>query len=222
MNFSSVLIVTYGRSGSTLLQGLLNSIDNCLIRGENNNFCYGLFNAYEALLKAKEDDFKKGQNSLKVKSPWFGAAFFDENRFIKDARKLVFNQLNPDKLKLSCIGFKEIRYANKEIDSIRLHEYLNFLEKLFPNPAFIFLTRDHDQVLNSGWWKTMNKEKNKAVLEKFEKNIALYCINKSNVFTIDYADMVNRSEKLHDMLRFLGAPYNDINIKKVLDIKHSF
>ena len=40
--FRTVNIVTYGRSGSTLLMGLLNAIDGYRIRGEN-------FNCFEEL-----------------------------------------------------------------------------------------------------------------------------------------------------------------------------
>ena len=49
MKFDSVLIVTYGRSGSTLLQGILNSIEGCLIRGENDNFCFALYQAHQSI-----------------------------------------------------------------------------------------------------------------------------------------------------------------------------
>lgn len=221
MNFSSILIVTYGRSGSTLLQGLLNSIDNSLIRGENNNFCYGLFEAYEALVKAKQQH-KQGQQSLKIENPWYGAAILDENRFIEDARKLVFNQLNPERLTLSCIGFKEIRYINKKLEPGKLHAYLNFLEKLFPNPAFIILTRDHEQVVQSGWWKTRDIKQTKDQLEKFEKSISAYCTNKTNTFSISYSDMVERSQNLVAMFQFLGVAYNSASVEKVLHTKHSY
>ena len=49
MNYQHVLIITYGRSGSTLLQGLLNSIDGCIVRGENYDACKGLFRTYQAV-----------------------------------------------------------------------------------------------------------------------------------------------------------------------------
>jgi hypothetical protein len=37
-----LFIVTYGRSGSTLLQGILNSTPGVLIRGENRGISYKL------------------------------------------------------------------------------------------------------------------------------------------------------------------------------------
>ncbi|TAN66279.1 MAG: hypothetical protein EPN17_14510 [Methylobacter sp.] len=219
MNFSSVLIVTYGRSGSTLLQGLLNSIDGCLIRGENHNFCYGLFKAYEAITNTK-NHYDNETKSFEATHPWYGAALLDENRFIEDARKLVLNQLNPDALQLNCIGFKEIRY----VDCLtRLGEYLNFLEKLFPNPAFIALTRDHDQVMSSGWWqKRQDAKKTEARLTEFEEYISYYGKNKNNVFHIDYSDMINQTQNLQKMFEFVGVPYNKAAVENVLSIPHSY
>lgn len=51
--FGSILVITYGRSGSTLLQGILNSIDGILIRGENHNF---LLRSLLVLQKLAPDD----------------------------------------------------------------------------------------------------------------------------------------------------------------------
>lgn len=39
MKFNHILIITYGRSGSTLLMSLLNTVDGVLIAGENYNLC---------------------------------------------------------------------------------------------------------------------------------------------------------------------------------------
>ena len=222
MKFSSILIVTYGRSGSTLLQGLLNSIEGCLVRGENYNFCYGLFEAYESLVKTKQEDYQKGQLSRKVEDPWYGASLFDENRFLADARKLVFHQLNPDEQVLSCIGFKEIRYVDKNFDPNKLQAYLDFLEKLFPNPAFIMLTRDHDQIIKSGWWQLMDSTQIKLQLDNFENKFSAYGKNKANIFSLDYSDIVERTQKLVAMFQFLGTTYNDNIVEKVLLTKYSY
>src|SRR3954464_1127587 len=41
-----VFVVTYGRSGSTLVQGLLNALPGTLVRGENNFYILPLFQAW--------------------------------------------------------------------------------------------------------------------------------------------------------------------------------
>lgn len=226
MNFSSVLIVTYGRSGSTLLQGVLNSIDGCLVRGENNNLCHGLFRSYEALIQTKKEF--GGDESLDVTNPWYGAAFLDESKFIEDARQLVIHQLSPDAKKHVCIGFKEVRYLNSDLtrakagNKPRLHDFLDFLAKLFPNPAFIVLTRDHDQVTKSAWW--VNKEKEQVIeqLKAFDTAACSYAQGTNNTFTVTYQDMVERTPRLKEMFLFLGAAYDEARLKEVLATKHSY
>ncbi len=55
----SVIVITYGRTGSTLLVGLLNSAEKTLIRGENGNFFFNLvffpsthiFGSFEFILR---------------------------------------------------------------------------------------------------------------------------------------------------------------------------
>ena len=53
--FDAVFVITYGRSGSTLMQGILNSIDGFHIKGENNGFVFKLFESYQLLVNAKEE-----------------------------------------------------------------------------------------------------------------------------------------------------------------------
>lgn len=220
MNFQSVLIITYGRSGSTLLQGLLNSIEGCVVRGENYNLCHGLFLSYRALQKTKAQPC----NGDKSSDPWFGAVWLDEQRFLEDARELIYHQLMPENAGTfpQCIGFKEIRYSPPDIEFDLLHAYLDFLSKLFPNPAFIFLTRDHDQVVQSGWWKNVGEVGVKRNLEQFEATTSTYIKEKNFVFTLDYSDMTNRTPRLKELFEFLDAPYIEERIDQVLAVKHSY
>jgi len=220
MNFKSVLIITYGRSGSTLLQGLLNSIDGCIVRGENYNFCYGLFLAYQSLIKTKLEFGKKG--SLEVTSPWYGAALYDEQRYITDARTLVLNQLLQEgDGDIKCYGFKEIRYLPGQYNISNFASFLDFLAKLFPDPAFIVLTRNHDQVCNSAWWKNRSPQEVKQSLSQFEKKIGTYSQGKNFVFSIDYHDMTERTPKLQQLFEFIGAPYREDKVAQVLSTPHS-
>lgn len=225
MNFSSILVVTYGRSGSTLLQGILNAIDGCVVRGENYNLCYGLFSAYKSLLRSKTE-FGLDEGSKTPTSPWYGAWLFDEQRFIEDARQLLFRQLLGDEPMPPCIGFKEIRYAdvNNKGDSgdAELQAYLDFLGLLFPKPAFIFLTRPHAQVMKSAWWQYKEGRQVERQLSKFEACNRRYGEGKDNVFTIDFTDIVSRSQRLQDLFAFLGAQYDAAVLETVLSTEHSY
>lgn len=227
MKFSSVLIITYGRSGSTLLQGLLNSIDGCVVRGENYNLCMGLYNSYVSLREASTGPGRKGRAGSPT-FPFYGANLLDEQRFLEDARGLVLNQLLPPDARergVKCIGFKEIRYLPEHVarrnGATSLPDYLDFLAKLFSNPAFVVLTRDHEQVVKSGWWKKREAMSVKKQLAAFASIASQYAETRPWVFSITYADMVGRTAKLQELFEFLGAPYDAEKIEAVLSVKHS-
>lgn len=225
MNFKHVLIVTYGRSGSTLLQGLLNSIDGCLVRGENYNVCHELFKAFKSFRNTKNKF--GGESSKSATSPWYGAHLIDEDKFLRDARNLLISQLagEEDPEDYQCIGFKEIRYLPTTLSDYAvadLHEYLNFLPRLLPDCAMIFLSRDHEQVANSAWWKAKDPAEVIERLERFEEELKIFAEGKSGMFFIDYQEVTQRDENLQNLFEFLGAPYDEERVKEVLSIKHSY
>lgn len=219
LNFDSILIVTYGRSGSTLLMGVLNSIDGVVIRGENYDFCAHLYKGYKALLKTKEMGGKISQN------PFYGSEQINVQQLLNDYSKLVKTILLPNQKALSgegsCYGFKEIRYSNHLAE---FEAYLSFLEKIFPKTCFIFNTRNKEDVLKSveavGFYK---KAFDISHLEKIESTFFDYINNhKKNTFHITYNDVIKKSEKLKGLFDFIGAPYNDKKIDKVLSYRHSY
>jgi hypothetical protein len=77
--YNYVFIFTYGRSGSTLLMGLLNSLPHYCIRGENNNLLYRLYWSSEALNSALASPSAK--NAAKPTNPWFGLDSTNPARF---------------------------------------------------------------------------------------------------------------------------------------------
>lgn len=225
MNFKSILIVTYGRSGSTLLQGIVNSIEGCLIRGENNNFCFHLFQTYRAILKGKEKaaNVVADYPTTAVNHPWYGAHLLDENLFFTGCQKLVKDLLLADdsqSYRLKCYGFKE-RYTYPEILE-EFEDYLQFLTKIFPNIGFIFNTRNLDMVLESGWWQDRDYEQSKERLLATEHQFNRYLSRYPNTFHIRYEDVVGKTKNLKKMFDFLGVPYSEPEIDRVLSQQHSF
>lgn len=227
MRFAHVLVVTYGRSGSTLMQGLLNSIPGCLVRGENYHFCHGLFRSYEALRRARHEHGNPG-SAGDVTRPWFGASELDDELFLADARQLVLHQLVPKDGSYTCVGFKEIRYLRNDREpghpdtSRQLIDYLGFLVRLFREPAIVLLRRDHDEVLQSGWWQNMESSRVRRRLEEFEKTCDAFASTYPNAFVVNYADMVHRTGRLNELFAFLGADYDAPRIEAVLTREHSW
>ena len=210
-----------------MLQGVLNSIDGCLVRGENFQFCQGLFQSYNALMRAQREYGGAGSSGDPTR-PWFGASGFNGPRFLDDARTLVLNQLNPEGADFQCVGFKEIRYLHTDREPAhpatdkRLQEYLRFLVQLFRDPAVVLLRRNHEEVLRSGWWSKMEPWQVRRRLEEFEKSCAAFAAEYPGAFHIEYSDVVDRSDRLRELFSFLGAEYDDAQIAAVLAKEHSW
>jgi hypothetical protein len=210
--------VTYGRSGSTLLQGILNTINGVLIRGENENVFYDFFKSYQKLLKVSLWQ----KNAILPNQAWFGMGLFNCSLFMDHLRELSRGILLADQYEGSeglCLGFKEIRYIDVIDD---LENYLDFLTDLFPNTALLFNTRNLEDVAKSGWWKNENEEEVLGKLRALEERFFEYASNHSNSFHIDYSDVVNKSTKLKCLFDFIGAPYHEDTVDIVLNVTHSY
>lgn len=222
MNFQSLLVVTYGRTGSTLLQGLLNSVQGVVVRGENFNFCLGLYKAYLSLARVTTEQGKLGMTPTR---PFFGSQFFDEQQFFLDARALLRNQLCPaSEGAVGCWGFKEIRYTSESLmqeGRVELKGYLDFLARLMPSPAFVFLTRDHQDVANSAFWRKKESKKAISQMEDFENDARDWSSGRNDCFWIDYEQIVGTPSKLADLYCFLGFEYDQTRIDEVLGVEHS-
>ncbi|MGD1703202.1 sulfotransferase [Dapis sp. BLCC M229] len=220
LNFQSVLIVTYGRSGSTLLQGILNNIDGVLVRGENNNFIYGLYEAYKKLI-----DTHNQKKTSQANHPWYGAGEINLELFLDYCQEMVRNILLADKKhdqNILCYGFKEIRYFEVYQQQKDIADYLDFLAKIFPTPAFIFNVRNLDDVLKSGWWANTDRAESITELMNLETAFHTYkTTHPENTFIISYEDVVSESNNFKLLFDFLGAKYPE-NIDKILLTPHSY
>lgn len=226
MSFSSALVVTYGRSGSTLLQGILNAIPGVLIRGENFNLCWGLFLAYRALRQAVTELTEQGTQRTDPTHPFYGAEKLDGERYLADARALLRHQLVPeDAVGVRLWGFKEIRYIPWGLivqGRYLLDEYLDFLVRLMPHPAIIVLTRKHEDVVRSGFWKQWEPGQVTRWLRQFEASVTAWGSRRDDVFFISYEEMCACADKLRALHAFLGASYDPDAVRKVLETPHSY
>lgn len=139
-----VFVASMGRSGSTLLQRLLNVHPNLTIWGEHGGFLKGLLDSYAVTLHdANRDNLIDGYEhratvigELAEKEkfkPWvspFRPVDLQE-RIRELMLELFTNSLTPE----IRWGFKEIRYSKNEITP---------LMELFPHAHLVILARDLD------------------------------------------------------------------------------
>lgn len=219
MKWKTILIVTYGRSGSTLLQGMLNASKDVELKGENLEFCWHLYRCWQALLETKTRF--GGNKSELVTSPWYGAGQYNLDLFENDARKIIKNQLlqGVESTQNLIYGFKEIRYLHHLDD---LEDYLQFLTKVFPDVAFVFNIRNHEDVVNSGWWKNEDSKKLNKKLNRADALFRWYALRHRNSFVVEYDKIVKYENYRYQLFSFLGLPYNARKLNDILARPHSY
>lgn len=218
LRFRHILLVTYGRSGSTLLQGVLNTIDGVVLRGENGNIFFNFFKTYRKIVKLKRRRPRADQPYM----PWYGIGMFDEEALLekfREAARVILLADRADEAARLTYGFKEIRY-NETGD--RLDAYLNFLARLFPGTAFVFNTRDLEDVCASGWWKEQDKAEVVAELQALEQRFQSFAAGRDDCHFIRYEDVVENGAALAGLFEFLGAPHDPAVVDRVLQTAHSY
>ena len=147
-----VFIVTYGRSGSTLLQRLVNAIPGVMVRGENNNALLPLFKSWQALTQSPDIGRMRAQGlTSDATHPWFGAERIDTDAYGHTLCRGFAAQVLRPQANLRVCGFKEIRTIAQ---STEYRAYLEFKRRFFPNARFVFNTRDSAAVARSSWWRS--------------------------------------------------------------------
>jgi hypothetical protein len=144
-----VFIVTYGRSGSTLIQGLLNAIDGYCIRGENRAMVNHLSRAASAMVNLGQE-ITRANNA--PDTPWYGVTSAQPEAFAgRMAEGFVSDILAPPE-GTRVTGFKEIRYTPEHMSDEEYEAAITFMADMFADSRFIFNTREAAQVARSGWW----------------------------------------------------------------------
>ncbi|MGY6216863.1 sulfotransferase family protein [Methylolobus aquaticus] len=210
-----VFIVTAGRTGSTLLASMLSAVPRVEIRGENFGFVYLQFKALEAVRLAQ---IHLGSEPA-YQSPFFGADKLDfaemQQSVVELCRKFVNAGHAPDTL---VRGFKEVRYDMPDLD-----DYLHFIETVCPSARFLFLLRDTEEIIASGFWKRLPSDTARARVAAMQGRFREFAErNSSQSFTLDYTDLINPGPVLESLFHWLDLPYHADSISRLLSIPHSF
>lgn len=217
-----VFVITWGRSGSTLLQNLLNDIPGYCIRGENSNMLADLARAWA---NVAESDPMRGLRLAGQPThpghPWYGAEAVSPDHL----GHILANVFARDILNLPegtrVAGFKEIRYHTV---APRPMLPIQFMARFFPKARFILNTRSHAGTMQSGWWATMKPETVARELRSAEAlfdRIAAEYPDRS--LRLHYDDYAGRPETLRPLYDFLSEPFDAARVAAVMGerLKHS-
>lgn len=161
-----LFVVTYGRSGSTLVQGLLNTMPGALIRGENNFYILPMYESWRALAKCQRSQQGKTGGP---RWAFYGIDAVQLDDFASSVRQLVVRQLtgSAPRKRLRTVGFKEIRWY--QIEPKETARFFEFFEEVFPGARYLLNRRDHEQVASSGFWQKREADDIMAALRRVEE-----------------------------------------------------
>lgn len=208
----SVFVVTYGRSGSTLLQKLLNSIDGYCIRGENGNAILSLARAWQRI--KNERRLQEARDTTHPGAPWYGAELIDQKAYGRALAETFVQQILQPPAGTRVAGFKEIRWTS-EPGALRIS--LDFLKQFFPGARFVFNTRDHHAVAKSKWWASRNDHDVLAQLQRAEQEFAAYQnANPERCLRLHYDDYSADHDALRSLYDFLGEPWDGPRVSSIM------
>lgn len=209
-----LFIVSYGRSGSTLLQGILDSIPGYAIRGENKSALYRLYQYHRQLSDAKAAN--SPGYTLKPRHSWYGIEQYEVDAAMVGMRALVLQTLLRPDGDTRVTGFKEIRWWFRDWP-----DYLAFLQQLFPGARFIINVRDHQAVSVSRWW-AQHKDA-LARLAGYEAQLdEMQAALGDAAYRICFDDYVADPTILAGLYDWLGEPFDLETVQAVMKVKHSF
>lgn len=225
-----VFIVTYGRSGSTLMQKLLNSIDGYCIRGENSNalmpLCRSIWNVQnEHNFTLRREDLKKPPAQRKEflrdilqtpDDPWYGAELVDPEDYARSLLDTFVRTILHPPGNTRVAGFKDIHfYKDRTFFAKQMQQMLHY----FPGARIIFQTRNLEQVARSGWWKTTPKAKVIESLSVADRLYKDFAASSDRCLLFDYAGFAQGAKGVQPIFEFLGENMDPARVEAILQKK---
>jgi Sulfotransferase family len=213
---SYLFVVTYGRSGSTLLQGILSSTPGVTIRGENGAVLQDLFRFHDTATRHRERLTANRVNQIPETHPWWGIDGYRDETALRDMRILMLETiLRPDP-GTRVVGFKEIYWMPE-----RLPDYLAFIRAMFPGARFVLNTRNLDDVAKSKWW-ARNPDARQELEVMEEQYVDGLAALGDDAYRVHFDDYVADPRVLRGLFEWLGEPWDEDRVRAVMSVHHSY
>ena len=211
-----VLICATGRSGSTTLQRIINTIPNSNICGENYGAINNLLDFY-IKLHATSTDYVPGHYNhatyediinKNVKPAWYNSYKMTEMEGkIRDTIVAMFKKNSNTNL----WGFKEIRYDNKKINLIK------YFKNLFPQTKIIIQIRENIVAQSQSSWHKQDKNAIPYLKQMNQELYEFYNKNKDWCYFTTFERMFDKNN-LQNIFSFIDCRenYNEELIESIL------
>jgi len=209
LNTKHLFIKAIGRSGSTLLQRVLNQVPGVLIRGENYAAFNKLRECYE-LMSDAESVKNKASTDEHTKNAWDN--WLDRDRVLMATRQLMETILDPT-FEQHVVGYKEIRFGATDMPGLYncyegLDQQVDFENAVFPDARHIFLYRDTEELLQSAWWAKNKKMAEMTINTQLESMRRTARSRPESCCMIDYGSIKNK-DGLRSLFDWLEEPFCD-------------
>lgn len=204
-----VIVIGVGRSGSTLMQRVINTMPRSNICGENHNAWLHIARFAVIWLNLKtmsREEYEEVEQSGKhFKLAWYNCG--TEDTLIAQLRQLFLALYDADEY--SRVGFKEIRIGQQGYDVMEAQ--LEFFRLLFPKCKIIFNLRDPQAILAS-----QSKQNGEFGDPKVQALFRQYC-NTHDALLWHYENWSDPS-KVKQIYDYLEEPFTQ-GYRKALDLK---
>jgi hypothetical protein len=212
-----ILICATGRSGSTTLQRIINTLPNSNICGENMAAINSLLEFYKRI-KNSTFNYIPGHSTpftyeylvkKNVKPSWYNS--YNMNQIVYLIKTTIINMFKKSETN-TIWGFKEIRYDSGNIN------YLKEFKELFPQTKVIIQIRENIGAQSKSDWF---KEDKTAIhfLSKTNKEFIEFALeNKEWCYLTSFEKMFDK-KNLQNIFSFIDCSefYNDDKITEVLN-----
>jgi hypothetical protein len=208
-----VFIVTYGRSGSTLLQAILGAIPSCHMAGENHDILGGLFRSWQNAVVARS---QADSPRTAAGDPWRGAHLIDPDRFNRRLADVFVDEVLQPPAGTRIVGFKEVRYFDYGPD---LSAYLDYIRMTFRPALLVFNRRSGEDVAGSAWWREYEGDL-AAEVRAFDAATQAYAdAHPAGTIVLNYDNWKNDPEELRPLFDRLEAHFEAAAVQRILDVK---
>lgn len=215
-----IFLLGTGRCGSTLLQKILNSVDDVMIYGEHGGFLRQIAEAYFLNLEDKKiEKYIMSQNvagedptsvfeSLKDPQLWSSwTNWYNQETVKKNFQHFTESFFNPIAVGRKVHwGFKEIRYGLND-------RVLEMLADIYPTGRFIFIVRHPVDVVASKISARMSDGIETDAQSWVEQNryfLYFYRLNRERSRIVRYEDLIaSNSPQLEQLFGWLGFSLTD-------------
>jgi len=216
MDDKIVLICATGRSGSTTLQRILNTIPGSNICGENFGAVNSLLDFYFKLHVSCNDYIPGHYNpasyedivTKNVKPSWYNS--FKMRNMEQRVRETIITMFKKDS-NTKLWGFKEIRYDNNRI------KLLKYFKLLFPQTKIIIQVRENIHAQSKSGWHKDDKNAVPFLKKTSQELIAFALENKEWCYLTSFERMFDKNN-LRLVFDFIGCreKFDEQKIDEVL------